>query len=61
MDDLDFYNEELEGIDTYFKAFDVQHDLDGRISFEELSEVCVQTGLMSDQSQLSELYQIFHK
>lgn len=40
MDELDLFQDELEEIDTIFKAFDVQHELDGRISFDELAEIC---------------------
>ena len=56
MDEYDLFQEELEGIDDYFKAFDVQHEQDGRISFEELSEICQESGLITDLDELHNVY-----
>lgn len=47
MDQFDFFLEEIEKVESFFKAFDVAEELDGKISFSELEQVFRESGLLT--------------
>ena len=48
LENEELIEEELEVVESYFKAIDIYGDQNGKISFGELIEVLMQTGIFID-------------
>ena len=61
MCDIDLLADELKFAEKNFEIFDMRNSLDGRLEFEELREVCKETGLIESERQWADLQNVFNK